>query len=150
MEPSTPKNNPQTTNQEVENITDPYIVGSGDVIEHNSYPGKQLWVTVTGKSIYLYESEEDRINGKLFATAGRTGITKRYKSRIPKEKRSIEKTKKKLDFSSEDESKLEMLTEKLSNLDVSKPCCPPHKMVPHSTRPILFCEYCALIVKLDI
>jgi hypothetical protein len=141
------------TPNNIEDITDPYTVDSGDMIEHKSYPGRQLWVTVNGSSVYLYKSEEDRLKNILFVTASRAGITKRYKSRLPKEKRSIEKTKKKLNFDSEDEaeSKVDVLTEQLSNLDISKPFCPPHKMVAHPTLPILFCEYgCKLVQKLDL
>ena len=140
--------NPQNVSQEVENISDPYVVNSGDLIEHKSYPGKQLYVKVTGNSVTLFESEEDKLNNKVFATAARTGIIKRYQSRIPKGKQSAEKTKKKLDFSSPDG--VSQLTDQLSTLNVSKPYCPPHKMMPHPTRSILYCEYgCELIRKLD-
>ena len=95
---------PYTPN--VENIIDPYIVMSGDLIEHKSYPGKLLYVTVTGTSITLFENEEDMMHDKKFATAGRTGITKRYRSRLSNENQDIDKAKKKLVFSPKDEKNL--------------------------------------------
>jgi hypothetical protein len=58
------------SDQKVEIIIDPYVVGTGDLIEHKSYPGKRFYVTVTGKSIYLFESKIDQTNEKVFATAG--------------------------------------------------------------------------------
>lgn len=145
----------ESLHHEVEDINDPTVIASGDWIEHKSYPGKQLYVIVSGTSVTLYENEEDKANNKVFATAGRTSIIKRHRTLLPKgkEPQNIDKAKKKLDFGTINPTKPQIseLTGVFSNINMLKPFCPPHKMMPHPTLPLLYCEYgCPLIKRLDI